>query len=211
MGPQTASSSNLPRSGNPDSVSGPVLEILQAHGPLVIPGRPPTIRALDIVKFIISGGQSGVDRAALDLALELGIPCGGWCPKGARAEDGPINPAYKLKETRNDTTDERTTLNVRDSDGTLIIAENQLVRGTFLTLQRAVELGRPHLIVFVDSPLDPAYFTGWIADNLIATLNVAGPRESDEAGAIYPRAKELLRGLLLGEINTANRRTTFRP
>ena len=70
---------------------------------------------------IISGGQTGVDRAALDVALELGLPCGGWCPRGRRAEDGPIDPRYPLTETPWDGYPQRTEWNVRDADGTLIL------------------------------------------------------------------------------------------
>lgn len=72
---------------------------------------------------IVSGGQTGVDRAALDVALELGLPCGGWCPKGRKAEDGVIHSRYPLKETPSEEYNERTTWNVRDSDGTLIVSD----------------------------------------------------------------------------------------
>jgi predicted Rossmann-fold nucleotide-binding protein len=74
-----------------------------------------------LIKRIISGGQTGVDRAALDVALELGIPCGGWCPKGRLAEDGSIDLRYPLKETNSSEYRERTEKNVEDSDGTLIL------------------------------------------------------------------------------------------
>ena len=73
------------------------------------------------VQKIISGGQTGVDRAALDLALEFGIPCGGWCPRGRRAEDGPINTRYPLTETSSTDYGVKTKRNVKESDGTLIL------------------------------------------------------------------------------------------
>src|SRR5438876_1977372 len=90
-----------------------------------------------IVSKIISGGQTGVDRAALDVALELGIPCGGWCPQGRRAEDGVIPARYPLRETPWWGYPQRTEWNVRDSDGTLILAEGEPDRGTVLTRELA--------------------------------------------------------------------------
>src|SRR5437870_6380616 len=86
---------------------------------------------------IISGGQTGVDRAALDVALELGLPCGGWCPKGRRAEDGPIPARYPLAETPWSGYPQRTLWNVRDSDGTLILVDGEPDRGTQLTIELA--------------------------------------------------------------------------
>src|SRR5436305_1193025 len=83
---------------------------------------------------IFSGGQTGVDRAALDVALELGIPCSGWCPRGRRAEDGTIPPRYPLQETRSLAYPVRTRWNVRDSDGTLILTRGRPDRGTALTI-----------------------------------------------------------------------------
>ena len=79
---------------------------------------------------IVSGGQTGVDRAALDVALELSIPCGGWCPKGRKAEDGALPARYPLKETPSEEYAQRTTWNVRDSDGTLILTHGAPTGGT---------------------------------------------------------------------------------
>src|SRR5438105_15558458 len=89
---------------------------------------------------IVSGGQTGVDRAALDVALELGMPCGGWCPRGRRAEDGPITDRYPLSETPWSGYPQRTGWNVRDADGTLILTMGQADRGTALTQQLAARL-----------------------------------------------------------------------
>ena len=74
---------------------------------------------------IVSGGQTGVDRAALDVALDLSLPCGGWCPKGRKAEDGPIAAHYPLTETPLDSYPQRTEWNVRDSDGTLVLTRGK--------------------------------------------------------------------------------------
>src|SRR3989442_8006923 len=82
---------------------------------------------------IVSGGQTGVDRAALDTALALGLTCGGWCPRGRRAEDGPLPARYPLRETPSASYPERTEWNVRDSDGTLVLHHGRLRGGTALT------------------------------------------------------------------------------
>mgnify|MGYP003793290687 CR=1 FL=1 len=86
-----------------------------------------------MIKKIVSGGQTGVDRAALDVAMQLGIPVGGWCPRGRRAEDGRIPDSYPLREASSVNYAKRTELNVRDSDGTLILSGGPLTGGTALT------------------------------------------------------------------------------
>src|SRR5437660_8666127 len=96
---------------------------------------------------LISGGQTGVDRAALDVALELGLPCGGWCPRGRKAEDGVIPDRYPLAETPSPSYRQRTRWNVRDSDGTLILVRGRPTGGTALTLASARRLGKPVLVV----------------------------------------------------------------
>lgn len=144
---------------------------------------------------IISGGQSGADRAALDVALELGIPAGGWCPAGRRAEDGPIAARYPLTETRSPIHSVRTRRNVREADGTLVFNLGELDGGTLLTVTYAGERGKPCLLVQLDDPQHPdaAAVRNWLAANAIRVLNVAGPRESKRAG-IY----EGVRGGLVG-------------
>lgn len=92
---------------------------------------------------IICGGQSGVDRAALDFALKNGIQCGGWCPNGRLAEDGIIHVNYPLKESITSSYEERTMLNVRDADGTIIIYENETDKGTQLTIDIAHSMNKP--------------------------------------------------------------------
>lgn len=142
----------------------------------------------------MSGGQTGVDRAALDVALALGIPCGGWCPKGRLAEDGPIPERYPLRETRSARYARRTAFNVRDSDATLILAPRPLTGGTAYTERVAADLERPCLVVPpVATELERV--RGWLAANEVEVLNVAGPRESGAPGT-YERACAFLRALL---------------
>ncbi|MDH3232120.1 MAG: putative molybdenum carrier protein [Alphaproteobacteria bacterium] len=135
---------------------------------------------------IVSGGQTGVDRAALDAALAAGLEAGGWCPHGRRAEDGAIPAVYPLTETPHQAYRQRTEWNVRDSDATLILVYGAISGGTALTVQFAHTLGRPHRIVRLDRPGtladEPAQTAEWIAENKIAALNVAGPRESHRPG-----------------------------
>ncbi|MDX1697681.1 MAG: putative molybdenum carrier protein [Thiohalobacterales bacterium] len=144
-----------------------------------------------LIRKIVSGGQTGVDRAALDIALALGIPCGGWCPRGRGAEDGVIPARYPLQETGSHDYAERTRRNVIDSDGTLILAIGALHGGTLLTAQLAEKSGKPCLVVDLASPPDPGKVDSWIRENQISVLNVAGPRESQHPG-IHALAGEFL-------------------
>lgn len=129
--------------------------------------------------MLISGGQTGVDRAALDFALKTGICCGGWCPKGRRAEDGVIPESYPMTEASSDLYQQRTRLNVRDSDATLIIAdEAEKSRGTALTVKYALKYGRPCLVVNHQKP-DLKKLQRWLQRYKPAILNVAGPRLSE--------------------------------
>lgn len=144
---------------------------------------------------LISGGQSGVDRAALDVALELGIPCGGWCPLGRDAEDGPLDPRYPLRETPSRDARQRTAWNVRDADATLILVRGPLEGGTAFTRECAERRGRPHRVVDLAEPGDPQALRRWLRGAGVRTLNVAGPRESQRPG-IYAEARRWLRELL---------------
>jgi hypothetical protein len=148
-----------------------------------------------MVHKIVSGGQTGVDRAALDLALELGLPCGGWCPKGRRAEDGPLPERYPLRETASPAYPPRTAINVRDADGTLILTRGTPDRGTALTARLAERDGKPYRLVDLAQRPDPAGVRAWMDESGIGVLNVAGPRESSNPG-IYAEAKAFLRALL---------------
>ena len=149
---------------------------------------------------VISGGQTGVDRAALDAALEFGLPCGGWCPKGRRAEDGPLPLCYPLTETSSTEYPQRTALNVRDSDGTLILTRGEPDRGTALTVNLAERYRKPHLVLDLNEPHDPEEVRAWARAHRIAVLNVAGPRETSKPG-VYAEAKAFL-GTLLVSVET---------
>ena len=140
---------------------------------------------------MVSGGQTGVDRAALDAALESGLEVGGWCPRGRRAEDGPIADRYPLRETPSRFYGQRTEWNVRDSDATLILFRSKLSGGTRLTAELAVRLVKPLLVVDLASDEDPRGVREWLREHRIGVLNVAGPREEGAPG-IYVEALELL-------------------
>lgn len=149
---------------------------------------------------IVSGGQTGVDRAALDAAIFLEMEHGGWCPRGRRAEDGVIDPVYQLRETAEADYAVRTERNVVDSDGTLILCRGRLTGGTLLTERLARKHRRPCLVIDLgdhreESPaeLDPRadQFLNWIQQQNVRVLNVAGPRESTAPG-IRRAAEEFL-------------------
>jgi len=151
------------------------------------------------VARIVSGGQTGVDRGALDAGRRLGIPVGGWCPAGGLAEDLPGEPGVlalfpELRPTPSVDPGQRTQWNVRDSDATLVLSRPGAdSRGTDATVECAIELGRPHLVADVG---DEGAVRAWLADlpdDLV--LNVAGPRES-EAPGIGAQASALLLSLL---------------
>ncbi len=148
-----------------------------------------------MVRKVVSGGQTGVDRAALDVALEIGLEVGGWCPRGRCAEDGPIDPRYPLVETPSRVYSVRTRWNVRDSDATLILTEGPATGGTLATVDFAVAEGRPHLVVDLLEAFEVEDMARWIAEVGAAVLNVAGPRESKRPG-ISGRAADVLRALL---------------
>ena len=148
-----------------------------------------------MIERIVSGGQAGVDRAALDVALSRGLPCGGWCPKGRKAEDGALDERYPLRETPSEEYAQRTTWNVRDSDGTLILTRGELTGGTSQTLDDARQLNKPHLVVDLTRPLPVEAVRGWLRTSNIRVLNVAGPRESKDPG-IYQAARQFLQALL---------------
>jgi Circularly permutated YpsA SLOG family len=134
---------------------------------------------------IISGGQTGADRAALDFAIEHGISHGGWCPRGRLAEDGPIDAQYQLQESPSRRYSQRTEWNVRDSDATVVFTiEPTVGGGTSLTLDLAIRLGRPwlHLSRGVSFSFEncAGRLQKFLAAHAVERLNIAGPRASQE-------------------------------
>lgn len=148
-----------------------------------------------VVEKIVSGGQTGVDRGALDAAIELGLAHGGWCPKGRLAENGLIPDRYRLSETDSAEYVIRTERNVLDSDATLVLCRGPLRGGTRQTVELAVRHGKPNLVVRLDEGPSPQRVFRWLGEHDVRTLNVAGPRESNAPG-IEAQAAALLRAIL---------------
>jgi hypothetical protein len=155
-----------------------------------------------VIDKLISGGQTGVDRAALDVARELGLASGGWCPQGRRAEDGRLADCYPMQETPAGEYAQRTEWNVRDADGTLVLTRGRPSEGTAFTIEMAWRHGKPCLVLEVSAEQpSPATARAWALEHGIRILNVAGPRESKCPG-IYEEAKALLRQLLVDAKHT---------
>ncbi len=147
-----------------------------------------------LIKQLISGGQTGADRAALDLAIALNIPYGGWLPKGRKTEEGPLPDKYQLQELPTGEYKKRTEKNILDSEGTLIVSHGELSGGSALTR----DLAKKHKKYWIhldmkDLPLEIAAekLKSWIAINNISVLNVAGPRGSKDP-KIYKATMDLL-------------------
>ncbi|MEM6690446.1 MAG: putative molybdenum carrier protein [Planctomycetota bacterium] len=143
---------------------------------------------------IISGGQTGVDRGALLAAIELGVPHGGWCPRGRRADDGVIPPDFNLRELASAEYPPRTRQNIIESDATLILYRSPMGVGTRLTKRILRELAKPTLSVRIDRTRSKIIreIRSWLHEIQPATLNVAGPR-----GSVYPSIEQDTRILLL--------------
>ncbi|MGA7129391.1 MAG: putative molybdenum carrier protein [Chthoniobacterales bacterium] len=130
---------------------------------------------------IVSGGQTGADRAALDWALAHGVPCGGWCPKGRKAEDGRIDPKYPLKETPSESYLQRTEWNVRDSDATVLFSiEPTLTGGSLRTMEFARKHGKPYMHLCAGDNAVAEQLKAFIEEHRVKILNVAAPRASKE-------------------------------
>ena len=147
-----------------------------------------------MIKKILSGAQTGADRAALDFAINNDIPHGGWVPKGRKAEDGIIPEHYNVIESSSDEYSRRTELNVKDSDGTLILSHGALTGGSALTEKLARKHGKPFL--HIDLSRKPEFqatvdITHWLGANHIEILNIAGPRASKD-----PKIYEATTGIL---------------
>jgi len=151
-----------------------------------------------LLEKVVSGGQTGVDRAGLDAAMAAGILVGGWCPRGKLAEDRRIPDRYPLQETPRRLYAQRTEWNVRDSDATLILNVGpELTGGTATTADAVARLGKPVLVVDLDRPPEPAAVRSWLAACGARVLNVAGPRESKARG-VHVRAEAFLAALFAG-------------
>jgi hypothetical protein len=156
-----------------------------------------------VLRKIISGGQTGVDRGALDAAIELGLDHGGWCPMGRIAEDNFIPTRYALRQTDSKNYANRTEKNLLLADATLILYRGVLSGGTFLTFQLCKRHVRPLLAVDLARDYDASEIRNWLAMQGIRTLNVAGPRESTSPG-IAAAARQVLLEVLQPVTMAAN-------
>ncbi len=147
------------------------------------------------IERIVSGGQTGVDRAALDVAIELDIPHGGWCPRGRRAEDGVIPECYQVREHPSEYYADRTRQNVLDADGTLVLYGDRLEGGTLMTAKFAEAQGKAVYRVRLSGRISYVACIEWFEAEKIRVLNVAGPRASKDPH-IYTKALRYLRQLL---------------
>jgi hypothetical protein len=153
---------------------------------------------------IISGGQTGADRAALDWATTHRFPRGGWCPKGRLAEDGVIDPKYRLKETPSASYAERTEWNIRDADGTVLFSmREQLAGGSLLTANLARRNRKPflHLVHGTDPAENVKRLRTFITRYKIQILNVSGPRASEEPH-VRQFVQQTLEQALAGPVNS---------
>ena len=147
-----------------------------------------------MIHKVISGGQTGADQAALDVAIKLDIPHGGWIPKGRLTEEGPLPEKYQMQETETASYPERTERNVKDSDGTLIFSHGDLTGGSRLTRELAEKHNRPclHIDLHTTNAVHAAHkIKSWTIENRIGILNVAGPRASGDP-EIYPAVAGIL-------------------
>jgi predicted metal-dependent HD superfamily phosphohydrolase len=161
---------------------------------------------------IISGGQTGADRAALDVALALGVSCGGWCPSDRRAEDGPIAAKYPLTPLPRGGYRQRTRKNVQDSDGTAIFAFGKLTGGSKATAEDCGRFHKPCLVIdaATTTPTDAAVAVAvFLLKHHIAKLNVAGPRASRQP-RIYVYVREVLTRLITGRVGKESSRHEMR-
>jgi len=151
-----------------------------------------------MIEKIISGGQTGADQAALDAAIKLGIPHGGYIPKGRLTEDGTLPDKYDLIEMPTASYPERTKKNIRESDGTLILSHGRLTGGSEYTEKWAIKYGKPtiHVDLFSIAPFDATVMINdWIVDHDIKVMNVAGPRASKDS-KIYQATFDILESML---------------
>lgn len=149
---------------------------------------------------VISGAQTGVDRAALDAAIELGISHGGWVPKVRLAEIGPVPAKYRVQELPSSNYQARTKKNIETATATLIFVPEQVSKGTSLTIKYAEASKKPFLLVKLNSLDDPATkekVIKWLGKLSMATVNIAGPRESsNESYSAYGLTLPFIKAVL---------------
>jgi hypothetical protein len=150
-------------------------------------------REIAVMEKIVSGGQTGVDRAALRFGLDVGLEVGGYCPAGFRAEDGVIPSRFQpyLVCTERPDYRERTRRNVASADATLIVGRGELAAGTALTRTWCRRLGKPLVVVQIGEDDASDAVASWLQSHSPSVLNVAGPRESTHPG-IEAQAYDLL-------------------
>jgi hypothetical protein len=166
------------------------------------------------LKQIVSGGQTGVDRAALDVAIRQKISHGGWCPYERKAEDGTIPMSYNLKEAPPPTSEEnsdpdaiykkRTELNAKDSDGTLIIINANPIGGTLYTIEMLVKHKKPYFVCNLEDTLSVDDIANWVIEFNVEKLNIAGPRESQAPG-IYVLSTSIIEQLINHQLINQNK------
>ena len=163
-----------------------------------------------MIQKIISGGQTGADRAALDFAIKRGIPHGGWIPKGRKAEDGTLPEKYDLQEMPTGSYSKRTEKNVLDSDGTLIVSHGLLTGGSALTTGFAKQHRKPWIHIDLKTtpyPEAARMIQEWVGRNGITVLNVAGARASKDP-MIYQATMDVLDAAFMGEAPKGGKRWT---
>ena len=148
-----------------------------------------------MIAKIISGGQTGVDRAALDVALANGISCGGSCPAGRDADDGPIPDRYPLIETAENDHMVRTGNNVRDADASLLLYRQGLHGGTAYAVEMARHMNKPVLAIDLSESPDAVAVADWITSLDIHTLHIGGQREKTSPG-IYQQARDFIQTVM---------------
>ena len=158
------------------------------------PSHPIDSASINAPFKLVTGGQTGVDRAVLDAAMALSWPIGGWCPLGRRAEDGPIQAQYPLSETPSEAYAQRTAWNVRDSDATLILSSQPLTGGTAFTLACAGTQGKPVLVID-PQPANIHAVSDWILQVRPRVLNIAGPRASEQPN-VYDQTHAFMLAML---------------
>lgn len=155
---------------------------------------------MSTLKKVVSGGQTGADRAGLDAALWAGLEIGGWCPKGRRAEDGVVPARYPMQETVSGDYIYRTIMNITDSDATIVLCRGVPTGGSKLTVSTCHDLGKPVLVMDPSNSiiLNQDCLVSFLNTLDVKILNVAGSRESKRPG-IYNDALALLREVFTSE------------